>query len=468
MAMTDSRQGNDGILLMLNDYETRSRRNPFQPGTSPMPKPEPQASSSHNTSPPSPRSAATAHHTSRQVYLLETLKLSHDPFATPVAEQELHRRGQSTHFFSYYTDPAPAAAGWPLRDALQESRSAFVFGPPGSGKTTLRYTLEADCRAQSRRTLVVSYELSHHIPKPLTPDEHWRQLAEELAVDLFIQVIEQFNALNTPPTEAQRHAWRDQMARVWPRLQRVARLILDETDLKGGLESFWRMLGRPAISYIEPSTQLRELLHSCLPLDNAEITRPETGEEALLTGLHAARLWGFRQMFVLVDGVDASHRDTEYMVALVEPLLKTLASWHSQSIFFKFFLPVELQEAMPARLGAPLGRLPFSPFETIMTWSDDALQQLLAQRFRSAGSYRTGFDELADTRLAGQLDGALVQAASGSPRRLLQVVNSLIDAHAGRDPRQLQIEQNDWNQMRKHWRYDPPAPPLLTESARHH
>ncbi|MEK7786350.1 MAG: ATP-binding protein, partial [Chloroflexota bacterium] len=378
-----------------------------------------------------------------------------------------HQRGQPTHFFSYYTDPAPAATGWPLRDALQESRSAFVFGPPGSGKTTLRYTLEADCRAQSRRTLVVTYELSHHIPGVLTADEHWRHLAEELAVDLFIQVIEQFNALSVPPTEAQRHAWRDQMARAWPRLQRVARLVLDETDLKGGLESFWRMLGRPAINYIEPSTQLRDLLRGCLPPDNAEITRPETGEEAFLTGLHAARLWGFRQVFVLVDGVDASRRDTEHMVALIEPLLKALAVWQAQGVFFKFFLPFELQETIVNRLGAPLERLPFSPFETIMTWSEDALRQLLAQRFRSAGSYRTGFDELADARLARQLDDALVQAASGSPRRLLQVVNGLIDAHAGRDPHQLQIEQKDWNQMRQHWRYDPPAPPLLIESVRH-
>ncbi|MFQ5578491.1 MAG: hypothetical protein ACE5G8_16035, partial [Anaerolineae bacterium] len=78
--------------------------------------------------------------TPRQIYLTQTLKLSHDPFAGPVAESELRSTEREPHFFDYYTDPQDPEQHRPLPQTLRQARNSFVFAPPGSGKTTLRYT----------------------------------------------------------------------------------------------------------------------------------------------------------------------------------------------------------------------------------------------------------------------------------------------------------------------------------------
>jgi Ni2+-binding GTPase involved in maturation of urease and hydrogenase len=399
--------------------------------------------------------------TARKIYLEKTLGLSHDPFAAPVAEQELNLTGQPTHFFDYYVDPLATDAP-PLLEALRESRNAFIFGPPGSGKTTLRYTLESECRVLSDRTLVVACELSDDLSHALSPDEHWRRLADELAVDLFIQIVERFNALDTSPTEAQRAAWRGQMARIWrAKLSPIVEEILDPQETDIGLESLWPDLGRPAIRYFASSPQLRELLLACQPINESTLHNHEAGADLFSTGLQAAQSWGFRRVFVLVDGVDARQRTPEGMYALIEPLVAALEGWQAQDVFFKFFLPTELEETIQKRLGQPVKHLPRSPFRAIIRWNESALKQLLGQRFRAAEGWYSGFDDLADAGLAGQLDGLIARTADGSPRRLLQVASRLIDAHAECDPSQLLIDAGDWNTMCRDWAYERPAPTPL-------
>lgn len=406
----------------------------------------------------------------RQVYLLNTLKLSHDPFANPVAEQEINCGQPEPHFFAYYTDPQTSDFDQPIPQTLRQARNGLIFGEPGSGKTTLRYTLEAECRAVPDRTLVVTYELSDALTQPPTAAEHWRNIAQELAIDLFIQVIEQLDTFD-PPTAGQKQHFQQQMALAWPRLHRVVAQILKE-DLpktENGLAGLWWSLRRPAIRYIHPSAKIYNLLSECLPTQSglnpqavaqAAASYP-SGEAMLKAGLAAAAVWGFKQVFVLVDGVDAHEREVEAMSALIAPLLAHLAHWQAEKLFFYFFLISEMQAPLLENNGQALSQLPFPPLRHVIEWDEDRLSALLQQRFRAADSRTPGFNALGASNLAGKLEDYLIEAAQKSPRRLLRLVSSLIDAHAQNAPKQPLITIDDWYHMREYWSYGRPRPPAL-------
>lgn len=397
----------------------------------------------------------------RQFYLRKIVGLSHDPFAGPVAEQELHSTEKEPHFFAYYTDPTPPQFDKPLLQALREARNGLIFGPPGSGKTTLRYTLEAECRAIYDRTLVVTYELSHKINRPPAARQHWTNLARELAVDLFIQIIEQLDLLD-PPTELAQQLLQRQMALVWSRLRRTVDLILsgDYANRENGLASLWPRLNRPAVRYISPSPRINRLLEQCRP-EGVMLTETLSGEAALRAGLAAAKAWGFKRVFVLVDGVDALERRVENMLALIDPLLANLTEWPAEGLYFYFFLPSELEEVLVKRYGQFFNLLTFAPIWYIIGWNKHKLSQLLQQRLWAAGSRLPGFNALAVPGLEAHLEEAMVTAANASPRRLLQVTSALIDAHAQATPDRLLITLDDWQQMQQQWSYDPPPPANL-------
>ncbi|MBN1995309.1 MAG: DEAD/DEAH box helicase family protein [Anaerolineae bacterium] len=401
----------------------------------------------------------------RLTYLLDTLELSHDPFAGPVAEQELRSSEKQPHFFAYYTDPHDPKFNKPLPQALREARNGLIFGRPGSGKTTLRYTLEAECRSVYDRTLVVTYELSHKPTQQLTAEQHWTNIAKELALDLFIQVLEQLDALE-PPTETQKKQWQAQLALVWSRLWRTAELILtdDFTDRENGLASLWSRLNRPAVRYIKPSLKIVNLLKDCWLPETETVSPPPgsdaslTGAELLQTGLLAAKSWGFRQIFVLVDGVDAYEREIDKILGLITPLFDHLARWQSQGLFFYFFLPEEMQTPIFKTYENIFNSLSYPPLSYLIHWDDAALAELLRQRLRAAGSHIPGFNYLAAAELAGTLEEKLIQAAQHSPRHLLRLVSALIDAHAQHAPDQPLLTAADWRRMKQFWSYDSPLP----------
>ncbi|MFQ5578724.1 MAG: hypothetical protein ACE5G8_17240, partial [Anaerolineae bacterium] len=341
----------------------------------------------------------------------------------------------------------------------------------GSGKTTLRYTLEAECRSvrdPARRTLVVSYELSQKITRPPSIDEHRANLARELAVDLFIQLIEQLDTLDAPSGEQLQHL-QGQMALVWPRLRQTVKRILgdDFSDSETGLAALWPRLNRPAVRYVHPSSRIIGLLKECMPPAALPTkTRTAPGEALLKAGLEAAKAWGFEQLFVLVDGVDAYERDVPHMLALISPLLEHLHNWQAEGLFFYFFLTSDMEAPLMKTHRASLRRLPFPPASYALTWEPQTLAELLHRRLRAAGSRDPGFNALATGGLENSLETRLIEAAQNSPRRLLHIVSALIDAHAQTDAGRVLITPADWRRMRANWSYGPPLPPKLTTNNR--
>jgi len=405
---------------------------------------------------------------------LRTIGLALDPFATPVAEQELALSayaliGDETRpasdeqlsrpsFFAYYTPPS-IKEGQTLLQRLRQPLSAFIYGPPGAGKTALRLILEADIRSVPEHTLVVSYILSDDVRHALTPEQHWNRLRRALAIDLFVQIVEQFNPLSPPPTPQQIFVLRNQLALGGHALRRLVMRLLDDPEPKAflGLGMLWPAIDRTAVRYVSRSESLIALIKQSLPKDWFPTSTP-IGPLALQESFQAARLWGFERIFLLIDGLDTRQRTKAYMMESVNPLLEEIETWQVQSVFPKFFLPIELQSAVQGRLSRVGRDLHFSAIETKIRWDEASLQSILIERFRAARSRRLGFDDLAGPGLEGKLDALILRAANGSPRRLLQIVSSLMDSHAVRDPYDLLINLSDWDRMRGSWGYELPPP----------
>jgi hypothetical protein len=392
---------------------------------------------------------------------LEMIGLSHDPFARPVAEQELNSREQQAYFYQYFVPVSSfPTEGQTVFQDLRAARHSFIYGDPGSGKTALRIALELNTRTVRDRTLAVTYTLGDIRAHEFTAAEHWPRLARSIAIDLLPQIIEQFNPNELEPTPDHLAALQRQ-ARLGSRpLRRLLEEMLEELELKAPhrADSRRRGEGKLALPYTSPGDAL-ELLNLCL--QSSKSSKPDPiGRQAIEESVRTARLWGFEHVLVLVDDLDIHGRSVDDMVSLMMPLIESLPDWSARAVFFKCFLPNTIQPKLSARLSA-IGLHP-PVFEARISWDDDALRQLLAQRFRTSGSRHTHLDMLAGPELKGQLEALVLNEAAGSPRRLLQVINELIDIHSSSATQQPRLSLQDWQNLRSTGSSTPLAPATPT------
>ncbi len=379
--------------------------------------------------------------------LLKYFGLTHDPFETPVAEQELAR--VQDIFYTYYSPPASQEE---FIARLRAPNHAFVFGVPGSGKSTLRLMVDADCRTVMDGTLPITYLLGEDIQRPLSLPEHGQRLSQAFAVDLTLAIIEQFNPLKPAPSQEQIQALQEQVQAGGRPLRRLLQTVLrkikgeEDIDSTWGLSKDWHIIGKAPVKYVSGSAELGELIAALL----SETTHSSApiGWETFWKGLQTARLWHFTRFLLLVDEVDARQRKTDEMARLAAPLLESLSQMEDQQVWGKFFLPPELRKNIRSILRERYSKdLNSPPFLSIMMkWDEYALRQLLIRRLRAArpasGVPYTGLDNLATAGL--NLDAKVLQAAEGSPRRLLSIVSDLIDVHTRRAPDSPFLSQQDW------------------------
>jgi hypothetical protein len=412
------------------------------------------------------------HPAPREQYLakigLDQKGVVNDPFNIPFSEQELENStyfaGEGTTsmrkrpFFEYYTPPAiPIPENSRLLALLNQPQSSFLFGPPGSGKTMLRLELEAYIRGALSRTLSVTY------PIGAPGSQLWTDLAQAFAIDLFIQFIEQYSSNEITLNPSQLCALSQQLVAGGNNLRRLLERLAKGTpaDSFYGWGALWRAISRPTIRYVAPSEKLAGEIQRILKNSNCLEHTPQAGSPQFLrAGFDAARQLGYERVFILADGMDRPAKDDETLLPALETLLAELPSWRSPEVVVKAFLPLTLRPKLAQTLQDL--RIPINLNEEIK-WDDATLRNLLAYRFRASGSRRTGFYDLAGGELEGRLDDLLIESAQHSPRRYLQIIDALIDAHVARDPDDPFITRADWEKMRSGWQHEPP-PPLPASS----
>ncbi|MCP4416087.1 MAG: hypothetical protein GY805_05670 [Chloroflexi bacterium] len=412
--------------------------------------------SDKNSASPLSTSVDTAVFTSRRAqYLRETLRLEHDPFSAPTAELELQINPEDSPFFSYFVEPPYQAAGEtsakPLLDKLQMPQPSCVYGQAGTGKTAVKYMLDALCRALPERTLTLSLGLGKGEAMQLDEPLLWQRLTEALAIDLFVQVMEQFNSLQTVLDAATvvgiGHFWQQHIPHFRRTLRReLLRAEAEATDVS----AWWRVWDRPVVRYTPLTPERKSFIEALLQVKVAGETavRISNGRSQFQQGLIWAKKCRYERLYLLIDVPGGTHPGELDMVKLLR-FLFTLTDL-SLPIYYKLFLPqtfqpdseyVFAQENMTQEI-----------FTAVLNWNQpQALQKLLANRFRTAGSWIENLNTIIEQPVVTQINKLLQKDTHRSPRFLLQTISRLIDSHANHAPDIFLITLTDWQRMMSRW-----------------
>lgn len=364
----------------------------------------------------------------------QKLGLSSNPFQTPVSEQEL---GSSLSILDYFVPFFhPSDSEQTITQTLRQPQPHFVYGEPGMGKTALRLALEADCRRVPDHTLVVTFQMD----KDLRPDkEYWQRLVRNLAIDCFIQVVEQFEfCLPESPTEeqVQLFGWliKNAGTPLYQLTRSLSALSIDAPlDPLLGLSTKWRWVNRFGIRYVSWSKKKQQFLSQALSYSPQKRVSSEGLQLFQQLMQQIKEQFGFQQLLLFIDGVDSYQRTNPEMLALIQPLLQQTDNWGASHIYPKYFLPISLKKAVHTFQKKNQHQSSYP--QLILSkqfWSDSKLQELLNARFRASGSRRTSLNDLGDDDLPEPLDSLLLEAADHSPRQLLQVVNHLLNLYLDR------------------------------------
>ncbi len=412
------------------------------------------------------------HSAPRENYL-RALGIKRDPFATPVAELELNSQDPYSSFYSYFApvSPFPNSNDRLPLEILRDSNHAFVYGATGSGKTALRLAFEENIRKVFDKTFVTTFALDRVREVKWTRALLAQALAREMALDGFVQIVEQFSRQTNPLTPKQKRAFQYQFQGSGCQLSRVVELMLDQSKPEGsaGIGAHFPNIGRHPVRSVEATPKLLQFLRASRPTHRIQ-KRSANAATALRREIQSLHNWGFERILILVDPVDSNIHTTdafskqesfnEWQIGFLNLLLQELNPFEEQNVFVKFFLPPELQP----HIAETLRRNPLKtqPFETTITWTPNTLRQVLERRFRGVGARYTGFDSFASHELQDRLDELIIQSAHGSPQRMLYVASSLIDAHAFQESEKLNIRLQDWHAMRRDWQYGDPSPMTIT------
>ncbi len=279
-----------------------------------------------------------------------------------------------------------------------------------------------------------------------------RLLAAALAVDLFIQIIEQFGLRRDLPTARQNDALCYLITTIEPRLKAVLQRLMrgdDPTELYG-FAWLWRRLDRPVVRPVVRTPQMRDWFTALRRHGQTPGEVLPSGAATWQVALDTARLWGFGRVFVLFDGLDTFERRPPDMMALLDPVLRLLPRFAAQEVNLKAFLPRELQAHVAQRLVAYGVAADEVHVIELLDWTDERLRALVLTRYRAARSRRLSLADLMDEEdgeLYRRVDDMLIESAQGNPRRLLFILRELVDAHIADPERSVErpITRAEWD-----------------------
>ncbi len=401
----------------------------------------------------------------RSNYLFSVLRLKRDPFSRPAkAEVEIQEQPADPPFFRSFIDLDSQIQNQTYLDLLLSERDVALSGPPGSGKTTLRYNLAHKLRLQTLRTLAVTYEVDARSISSRRALPHG--LTQALATDLFVQVAEQYSRLSREVdlnelTPALIEYWHAYIPSFYRNLQRHLRRSREDSE-EAFLSGWWQIWKRPVVRYIPRTDSLLTFLQNLADEPPPRHRAPQNPAlSQALKGIELAAQLGFQRLFMLVDEGDAAADSSAWLGVMSR--LSRLASHPglAMPIYLKLFLPDKMTATLSSTIASSLRSEPV--FAMIQWNSPEAFRALLKRRFQSSGSRLAGFDVLASRDITSGLDEWLINSAQYSPRRFIEFANALIDAHAQRASQEPLISRADAETAARNCSGSPPALPKLDQ-----
>lgn len=176
----------------------------------------------------------------------------------------------------------------------------------------------------------------------------------------------------------------------------------------------------------------------------------------LLTGFgRITKALNFKAIFILVDGVDKypETKSPQGIDNCLKHLFDTIDLLYIPDIYFKFFLPLEMKERLMQYRGVKTGRV---RVPLPITWTEEELSELLRSRLGMASAQFTELRAITEENFNEKIDKALINAAAGSPRKLLLLGEEIvrIRAHAWAvNQRDSLLTERDFNETLNNLEY---------------
>jgi hypothetical protein len=317
---------------------------------------------------------------------------------------------------------------------LLSCQPAFVFAPPGGGKTAFRVRLANGCR--SGETEVPVLPAIYLAPAPVSQlpkdpeirqEQIFKTLSRAIAQELFLYLPYHPLAFERL-TEEQKSELRRHLD---CNLATPTILYLEELAETHSLEPLLKDFDPTARSLPNPpgAEDLEIFCKQMRAVHVQPYIKPEAVERFEMLLHFLKETMQFKALFLLVDGVDAyfetaNHPDQAF--SSIQWLLERCQSWMDRSIYLKFFLPLELETEIASRMPDLLT----SPIKSIkIKWNEDSLIRIIRERLQVASGGRfDSLDAISSVSLRGA-ESIIVRNAKPFPRKVIQLTNHLLHVH---------------------------------------
>ncbi|GEM_PF-2335944 len=298
---------------------------------------------------------------------------------------------------------------------LHHTRSAIVFGVPGSGKTACQFLLAQSChnRPPEAGAFPVICEIESGTLINFTNDA-----VQDFVVEHLTHALVAFFALN-PVTFLRLES--DGKFAVMACLRHVFRSIESAKAQFGVLRSV-------------RDDQIRWLLHEldelAPQLEQATFTR-----QGWVDIISKARPHGFVRTYFICDVANEALFSLTNDVAFLQGLIRYVVSPDLKAVYLKALLPDVLQAHL---------QIPEHVITDRLSWTVDALAAMLRLRVFDEKGFPMYFEELFDQETRPTNPARrLAQAADGSPRRLIRLGNRLLAEHVRCRPGEIDLANRE-------------------------
>ena len=274
--------------------------------------------------------------------------------------------------------------------------TVFVFGPPGSGKSSMRNVI-SQLGQDDKVFCIVYQDFGLLVNKHGDGEEvHIKDHVEQILRVALRTLVEADRAVESDEQETK--IMRNQL---WLYASRYERDPLRRHAL---------------MDLLKPDLEAE----GALPLDDI---RELIGRFCR----YVTKLFGYQSVYVLVDPDNDIDPDEEIAWQVLEPLImaRRVLELSEDKVVFKFFLSQRFQKRV---LQIPWIKQERSKRVYPLKWSDEELRALLQERLAGCSGGR--YKNLGELSEVDDLDDRVVRLSMGSPRELIVICNRLFSEHS--------------------------------------